>query len=605
MPISFSEICQIGRFFIIKMAGEIPLSINKIETIADGSISNVELDYPVLPKRVNKADITILEPTINPDHGFSEKEIYQMNTRELLIHGIRTRRTRMGAPLASVVNDAPIVDTGYAGTIKDDILTREGGQQSFVDVVPRFTNTGDIVYLVTDGYHRTEALEEGEIETVDLNILFGRSDEEVIDLRILAAGNVKSLRFTRIGIWMQQAYELKPWHEKLTLYHLCNSVIFGAKKSRSELTGDEFEEAKDWIELKAKQWRSRVVNIRDIMRIVDQAAPELLQYVRVSGGSKGELNPARLGAIVDSIKDHDMQIQIGRIVMEYNFTKPRTEILAEGLANALDADDGTGTSTEEILDDPVRYVLDKEEIIKTVESKKTSRELTKDKVRIQIKELRRKHPTEYSALLSDLKLPETESKFLSVIDRSLETEKINELEKEIEQLKKKKPNSEQEERLKVAKKALKASEKINSRNDERILELEEIVNILSSVEDNQVFDVDTVDELKAKIEMEVTQRLSRDRDLLENMALKILKKEMSTRREVLEDVLIKSIITNSEDNIESLRDNSNLNQEEVEVINHLSNSNDHTIEGIRYELGFNKSFTYKNLVTIYDKLYKS
>lgn len=199
-----------------------------------------------------------------------------------------------------------------------------------------------IHFDVVDGFHRLPVFPQIGLTHADAVVLYNITDEELFDLRVLAASSVKSLAYARIAVWMQQSFKETEWAEKgLLLSQVFGLAVFDTEQSRLGLTAVETQRAKDWARDKAKKWSRPVASIWDIARTAEIAAPDLLKAVRVGGGGAhsklGELNPARLKAIASALPaEHALQRMVANTVTTMNLNVDDTANLANKVAKVKD-----------------------------------------------------------------------------------------------------------------------------------------------------------------------------------------------------------------------------------------------------------------------------
>ena len=258
-----------------------------------------------------------------PDQGRGGIEVSQLPPidilREVARSGERIVR-REQVLLQDIVAEGIIIDEQHANDLGREMLgpwsqtqpvllrARIGGQ----------TNN-DVVFDVLDGFHRVEGIksvkptwkEEGT--TVYSTVLYGCSDEEMYDQRILAANSVKSVKYARVASWMKGAWAQTPWREKLTV-----TQAFGLTQNDSSgrsfgLNETELDEVKEWVRKKAQTWLSPIGTIYQNLRTVDAAAPDLVLRVRIGSFGKGQLalTPSQLEAIVETFPlEYDLQRRV-------------------------------------------------------------------------------------------------------------------------------------------------------------------------------------------------------------------------------------------------------------------------------------------------------
>lgn len=273
-----------------------------------------------------------------PDALYSD-----LTPEELLDRKIRTERQEW-IPVEDIILDEGVVDSSHVEALASSI-SGDRGMISPTVLRPRFLdNTRLVVYDVIDGFHRGNSLRLLGVSHANSIIVYGCSDEELFDLRVLAANSVKSVQWARLAMWMQRSFEHTAWYEK----GLKLSQIFGllavksASGSRMGLEPQEAEIAKDWALNKARAWKKPASTIWSMARTFEVANPALIEHVRVGGGGKrsrkGELSPARLIAIVTHLpNEFDLQSQVAEIVTTHNFIAGEAELIAKAVAANKDS----------------------------------------------------------------------------------------------------------------------------------------------------------------------------------------------------------------------------------------------------------------------------
>lgn len=248
-------------------------------------------------------------------------------------------------PVAAIVLEATIEDKLHSGELASS-MALSWGQLSPITVRARdITPRGylpQVHFDIIDGFHRLPVFPQIGLTHADAIVLYHISDEELYDLRVLAASSVKSLAYARIAVWMQQSFRKTEWAEKgLSLSQVFGLAVFDTEQSRLGLTTEETQRAKHWARDKARKWSRPVASIWDIARTAEIAAPDLLKAVRVGGGGahskSGELNPARLKAIVSALPgEHDLQRVVANTVTTLNLNVGDTANLANKIAKVRD-----------------------------------------------------------------------------------------------------------------------------------------------------------------------------------------------------------------------------------------------------------------------------
>ena len=143
-------------------------------------------------------------------------EIDQYNLlppKDLLLMGVETERLET-VPISSVVVEDSLIDKGHATGLAKSMM---GKRKQISPTTLRARLEGDkVVYDPIDGFHRAAGkrlIEEwtGVKQSLNATVLYGCSDEEMFDLRILSASSVTNVSFARMAEWMKQSFEKTRW----------------------------------------------------------------------------------------------------------------------------------------------------------------------------------------------------------------------------------------------------------------------------------------------------------------------------------------------------------------------------------------------------------
>ena len=194
-------------------------------------------------------------------------------------------------------------------------------------------------------------------------MLYGLSDEDMYDQRVIAADNVKSIKFPRMARWMAGSFHAHTWNQlriakMIESGGLTLSQVFSlaANDTSGKILDvvDEADELKAWALQKASLWGKPIASLMIDMRTVDLGAPDLVQRVRVGVGShgvKGVLTQARLQTIVEHLPgEWDLQRQFVEMTIKFNITAKDLDILLGVFGLYIDADDHE--SMEKLLENP-------------------------------------------------------------------------------------------------------------------------------------------------------------------------------------------------------------------------------------------------------------
>lgn len=219
---------------------------------------------------------------------------------ELIRNKIETERIEE-IPLSNVVTDFAIVDISHAYELGRSIGKKRG--QLTPILVRAREEEGKVVYDVMDGFHRAEGMRNIGAETIKATVVYGCSDEEMFDLRILAASSVKAVQFARMADWMTRAFETTEWAKKGVAVAQAFGLTFSDSKStRLDLDSEELVQIKTWVTEKCDRWGKNVGSTYLDLLVVSNADPDLVRQVRVSGGSvksrEGQITPKRFKAVI-------------------------------------------------------------------------------------------------------------------------------------------------------------------------------------------------------------------------------------------------------------------------------------------------------------------
>jgi hypothetical protein len=282
------------------------------------------------------------------DHSFA-------SARDLLMRGERTKR-QDEIPVDFIITENALIDPQHVESLAESMMG-DRKQISPVTLAARLEG-GQVVYHIIDGFHRTEGKKiiqnkTGEKQSVLAVVLYGCRDEELFDLRVLAANSVKSIKFARMAEWMKKSFLATRWENKrigslivaqmITLSQVFVLAQTDSHGSRLHLEPGEVEELKNWALKKSKQWGKPVGALVSDMRIVEVAAPDLVQMVRSGGGGKdgkGVLTRARLETIVKNLPgDWEVQRQFAELALERNILAEDLDFLSFSYREAREAGD--------------------------------------------------------------------------------------------------------------------------------------------------------------------------------------------------------------------------------------------------------------------------
>jgi hypothetical protein len=233
-----------------------------------------------------------------------------------------------------------IVDEGHVAGLADSM---QGPRKQLSEILVRVRRGGinedDVDYDIIDGFHRVEAANSLKWETIQAKVLYGCSDEEMYDLRILAANSVRSVKFARLIFWMRGAWNQTPWREKISLTQACVMAKEDTSGKHLRLSSKEVEEIKDWVRNKANLWLIPPGSLYENLSTAEFVAPALIRQVRVKGGKQKEasLTPQKLRFIVEAFpQEPELQERLGTFVVEKAVPTARLQIIVKKVGDLED-----------------------------------------------------------------------------------------------------------------------------------------------------------------------------------------------------------------------------------------------------------------------------
>ncbi len=292
-----------------------------------------------------------------------------LSPKDILKTGLETERLEQ-ISVNSLLLDEGIVDDKHCNELRISMDGRRG-QLSAITVRARLDENGKIVHDVIDGFHRGNAKKiKAEMSGIDLKIdakvLYGCSDEEMFDLRILSVNSMHSVAFARLGVWMHKSWEQTKWHKQNIILEQALAVTAADSSGKKlHLPENEIDEIKQWILNKAELWgRPAGAIYQDILAMRD-AHPDLIRRVRIGGGGshtkKGEINPAAFRAIVRELKNaKKLQLRVADTVYKSALDQEEAGQVSRLVARRKDNKEVVTT----ILNNPHKYIKkEKSEIV--------------------------------------------------------------------------------------------------------------------------------------------------------------------------------------------------------------------------------------------------
>ena len=259
--------------------------------------------------------------------------------RECLKTGEKVSRTEW-IPVSDVIVEATPIDEAHALDLGRAMTGEWGQTQDTLHRAVEGSGEFGVTYETLDGFHRVAGLKMITGEIVSLleplphevmsravsiwkqtplrsTVLYGCSEEEKYDQRILAANSVKSVRFARLAFWMKGAWRETPWKDVITVTQAFGIATNDSSGSKLGLEACDSEAVKDWVRRKASVWLMEPGNIYFQLRTLDMADPYLVLKVRTGSFIKGglALTPPQFNKIVEGFPQN---FQAQRAIAEFS-----------------------------------------------------------------------------------------------------------------------------------------------------------------------------------------------------------------------------------------------------------------------------------------------
>lgn len=202
---------------------------------------------------------------------------------------------------------------------------------------------------ILDGFHRVAALNQNGQTEVFSTIRPTSSWEEVTDLRILTAETHRSIRFSRLVEWVEDAWNRSQWADRVRVNQAF--ALRYAKSMTGERIGinpDEAQNIRDWVDRKCEQWHMKPGSVYQHLLTAQSAAPDLIKEARErSGGSSLQaITPQHLKEISLTLPyKHELQRTVARVATEQTLTVRMTRALSIAVARARSTEEA-----EKIID---------------------------------------------------------------------------------------------------------------------------------------------------------------------------------------------------------------------------------------------------------------
>lgn len=203
----------------------------------------------------------------------------------------------------------------------------------FLAHVPKFG-----LFPIINGFHRVTALENNGATQVYASIRPNSTWENVIDLRILNAVTQKSVKFSRVIDWVEEAWRLSLWQGRISAYQAF--ALTTQPKMTGKILGitpQEAEAIKEWVLKKSDQWEMSAHSIHQNLYIARLAPPDLVREVRgrPSGHRLEAITAQHLKAMVSYLGHQDDLLRlVAEVTKQHALTVPQTKQLALAVSKA-------------------------------------------------------------------------------------------------------------------------------------------------------------------------------------------------------------------------------------------------------------------------------
>lgn len=296
--------------------------------------------------------------------------LYELSPRDLLRECRRTgeKVSRMEwIPVSDVIVEETPIDEAHALDLGRAMIGEWGQTQDTLHRAVEGSGEFGVSQETLDGFHRVAGL---KMVTAEINsfldpispeklsravaiwkqtplrstVLYGCSEEEKYDQRILAVNSVKSVRFARLAYWMKGAWRETPWKNLISVTQAFGIAANDSSGSKLGLGRTDAKAIKDWARRKASVWLMEPGNIYFQLRTLDMADPYLVLRVRTGSFIKGglALTPPQFNKIVDGFPNN---FQVQRAIAEhsnrYGLTTPQIAWLVDSLRKLETHDERT------------------------------------------------------------------------------------------------------------------------------------------------------------------------------------------------------------------------------------------------------------------------
>ncbi len=244
-------------------------------------------------------------------------------------------------PISLIGQEEVAVDEGHVAELAMSIQKESEEHHNLGQLTPVLLGevSGSDEFHIIDGFHRVPALASLGKDTVYATIKPDCTWEDIVDLRIVTAKSHKSVKFSRIVEWVEDAWNRTDWSSRVNASSAFQMSFLKTNGSRQGITKDESEAIRAWVRRKSEQWGISPTAIDQYLRTARLADPELVKAARErKRGHKLEVvTPAHLREIVRYLPNqHKLQNKVADAATEHTLTVPEARALALAISKAND-----------------------------------------------------------------------------------------------------------------------------------------------------------------------------------------------------------------------------------------------------------------------------
>ena len=253
-------------------------------------------------------------------------------------------------PISLIGQEEVAVDEGHVAELAESIQKESEEHHNLGQLTPVLLGqvNGSDKFHIIDGFHRVPALASLGKDSVYATIKPDCTWEDIVDLRIVTAKSHKSVKFSRIVEWVEEAWNRTDWSSRINVSSAFQMSFLKTNGFRKGVSQDEAEEIRNWVRRKSEQWGISPIAIDGFLRTARLADPELVKVARErpSGHKLEVITPAHLREIVRYLPNqHALQNRVANAATENILTVPQAKALALAVSKAKD---------EETIDEYIR-----------------------------------------------------------------------------------------------------------------------------------------------------------------------------------------------------------------------------------------------------------